>query len=97
MSSAVLALVLLGGLILFGMLVVLPIVAVVLEYRSKGANLRGTKGSADVRTRLQALEQRVAAQEARIAELKEMLEVNVLSIEERRALERRLGAPTQED
>lgn len=96
MSSAVVLLVLLAGATLFGLLVVLPIVAVVLEHRSKVASLRGSERSDGMSARLEALEQRVASQEAKIAALKEMLEVNVLSIEERRALEQRLGEAPEE-
>ncbi|MEJ5171865.1 MAG: hypothetical protein WHU10_12825 [Fimbriimonadales bacterium] len=97
MSNAVMMLVVLGGLTLFGMLVVLPIVAVLADARSKGG--RGARGREleALQNRVRSLEARLDEQERRIADLKETLEVNIVSLEERRSLEQRLGAPPRSD
>lgn len=97
MSNVAALLVALGALTLFGMLVVVPIVAILSEARSKGG--RGARGREveALQERVRSLEARSADQERRLAELKEILEVNVMSLEERRTLEQRLGPPSDVD
>lgn len=97
MSNVAALLVALGALTLFGMLVVVPIVAILSEARSKGG--RGARGREveALQERVRSLEARSADQERRLAELKEILEVNVMSLEERRTLKQRLGPPSGVD
>jgi len=97
MSNVAALFVALGALTLFGMLVVVPIVAILSEARSKGG--RGARGREveALQERVRSLEARSADQERRLAELKEILEVNVMSLEERRTLEQRLGPPSGVD
>ncbi|MFN3683625.1 MAG: hypothetical protein ACK41F_06775 [Fimbriimonadaceae bacterium] len=97
MSNVVALMVLLGGLTLLGLLVVVPIVAILSEARAKGG--RGAQGREveALQERVRSLEARVEDQERRLAELKEVLEVNVLSLEEGRALAQRLGSPSGTD
>ena len=97
MSNVAALMMALGVLTLFGMLVVVPIVAILSEARSKGG--RGARGREveALRERVRSLEARLNDQERRLAELKEILEVNVMSLEDRRALEQRLGPRTGAD
>ena len=97
MSNVAALLVALGALTLFGMLVVVPIVAILSEARSKGG--RGARGREveALQERVRSLEARLDDQERRLAELKEILEVNVMSLEERRTLEQRLSPPSGVD
>jgi len=97
MSNVAALLVALGALTLFGMLVVVPIVAILSEARSKGG--RGARGREveALQERVRSLEARLDDQDRRLAELKEILEVNVMSLEERRTLEQRLSPPSGVD
>lgn len=91
MSNVMALMVALGALTLFGMLVVVPVVAILAEARSKGGRgVRGREVEA-LQERVRSLETRLDDQERRLAELKEILEVNVMTLEDRRALEQRLG------
>lgn len=85
MDEAILAL-----LIPIGLLVVVPIVAIVTSHRHKMAMLgQGTANNAD---RVRALENEVASLRHEVSELRNFITDNVLELDDRR-LQARLGPP----
>lgn len=81
-----------GFVIGFGLLVVVPVVAIVSESKRKaGAAAPPEKGSSDLQRRVGRMEAIVAAQQKQIEDLKEQLHVNILKAEDISGLQQRIG------
>jgi hypothetical protein len=82
-------------LILFGLFVVVPIVAILSENRRKASPRAPAGDSVELKLRLEKMEAIIAAQNKQIEELKELVHVNILKAEDLAGLQQRLGPPGQ--
>lgn len=81
------------AIVLVGMLVVLPIVAVLSEHRQHLAriNAEKDKDKGALASTVKTLEAQIVAQQEQICELKELLEVNILKMDDVSGLQQRVG------
>lgn len=78
----------------FGLLVVVPIVAIVAENRRKNPPaLPPAQVDPELQRRLARMEAIVAAQQKQIEELKEIVHVNILKMEDLSGLQQRVRPP----
>ena len=86
---------LMGFMVAFGLLVVVPIVAIITENAKKRPALPPPdRVSPDLQRRLERMEAIVAAQQKQIEDLKELVHVNILKMEDVSGLQQRVRPPS---
>ncbi len=77
----------------FGLFVLVPITAILAENVKKGGGSSGRRDRGVLEDRIGKLEGELAAQRHQMEELKELVHVNIIKMEDQRELHQRLGPP----
>ena len=83
-----------GFVLAFGLLIVVPLVAIITENaRKRPLPPPPTQVSPELQRRLERMEAIVAAQQKQIEDLKELVHVNIIKLEDFGGLQQRIGPP----